>query len=86
MRNIHEIVKVDSSVTCQDGVPAKMDVIAEHDSTASRDDNIWINPNPRAERNFTAVDDNGGAVDQDIFAEPREAEGFQNVARQKFAV
>ena len=76
MGNIHEIFKADSSMTCQHGVPANMDVVAEFDPASIGDDYVWIDPDPRAERKFTAVYDNGGAVDQDIFAESGETESF----------
>ncbi len=76
VRNVHEIFKADSTVTRHDGVPANVDIIAELHSTTSGDDNVWIDPDPRAERNFAAVDNDSGTVDQDIFAESREAEGL----------
>jgi hypothetical protein len=49
MRNVHKIVKADSSVTCQDGAPTDMALIVEFAPASIRRDNESIEPDPRAE-------------------------------------
>jgi hypothetical protein len=48
MRNIHEIVKADSGVTCHDGVTTNMDIITKLDPAPIRYDYVGINPNAGA--------------------------------------
>ena len=68
------------------GMAADMNVVAKLDPSSARDDDEWIDADPRAERYLAAVDDHDSAVDQHIVAEFGESEGFQSVARQKPAV
>jgi len=74
VRNVHEIFEADSTTTYHHRMPANMNIIAEFAPAPSRNDDKWIDSHTRSERNITTVDDDRSPVDENVFAEPREAD------------